>query len=225
MDDRECSVGTTIAFARQMSTHLGGCAFRRSPTLPDVDGGAKAGRMRLSCLQLIAGLALMGCSGTSVGTGTGDGGLVESDGAPAAANAPTANKFEALFVLPAKPTITPDSVMGVWAGWMKKSQQEFRVRITADGLVLGMQCRDGIVGIDVAAHVSPDTIRALEGRGTSTSGYCSMVVGPFQVDRCAGPESFQCFRLNGTTLTFENSYMLNSRDQDHPEAAFTKLSD
>lgn len=158
-----------------------------------------------------------------MGTGSADGGPGSS--VAAADPGPPVNKFDALFVLPGKPVITPDSVTGVWVGWMTKSQQEFRVRISADGLVLAMQCRTGTVGVDVAAYVSPTSIRALESRSTSTSGYCSMTVSPFQANVCTGTDTFNCFTLSGTTLTFGNSSIVHSLDLDYPERALEKLSD
>ena len=175
---------------------------------------------------LLGCVLLTACSGTSVGTGEAGGG----SGSPGAGSVdpgttPPVGKFDALFTLPGKAAITPDSVTGVWVGWMTKSQQEVRVRIAADGLVLAMQCRTGTVGIDVAAHVSSTTIRALEGRSTSSSGYCSMTVSPFQLNQCAGPDSFRCFKLSGTTLTFQSAQIVNSLDLDYPEPTFTKLSD
>ena len=191
--------------------------------LHDPGGHARSPVVRISCFLVLACAVLTACSGTSVGTGTGDSGAPPSN----AAAAPPANKFDALFTLPPDAPATPDSLNGVWSGWMTKSQQEVRVRIAADGLVLAMLCRDHTVGVEVAGSVSSASIRALENSSTSTSGYCSVIVNRFQIDKCTGQTTpLACFTLSGKTLRFATGKsMLNSRDLDYPESTFTKVSD
>jgi hypothetical protein len=175
----------------------------------------------LGSMAVVAGVATMGCAGSSAGTGDGPSGASSGDTAGAAA----------LFGAPSG-AATPGVLLGLWGGVAEANGVTFdsRMRLAGAQITLAARCRlpdgrmSGVVSVAAAARVSADAITVLESKSVDKDDgvvRCAIHASPFELRRCSS-DTFElkrmCFVLEGSTLTqyFENPL---------EKIEYTKLSD
>src|SRR5690606_717465 len=126
---------------------------------------------------------LMACTSNVVGEGEGggtdrgagfegeevDGGTMSGGGS--SSSSAEASKYDALFDAPADATTTEDSLSGVWAGTSSDSRDDLRLEMRSDKLTIAVRCGTAATaGLEVAAKVSPSSIRVLASEGSTKGG-------------------------------------------------------
>ena len=98
----------------------------------------------------------------------------------------------------------------------------------SDKLTIAVRCLGrATVGLEVAAKVTPSSIRILaseSGSGTTKINGCALEVRPATIPRCDETRDIGCFTLSGGTLSFEGVWLFEL-DGHGPNDDFMKLSD